>query len=164
MTVKNATKTEETKEATEVYKLWDLVNRIDGATYSMLSDLVDRVDIATPAPAFVHSGSSYWSQDTLPVWQELVDKEIQRISSISYTKAELTDLLMALAKDTKLATAHTYSRGRGLYSKAYAKKRVSELEGAIKFVSRLGDAGLPKEQSELIYGLLANSKENAGMS
>lgn len=164
MTAKATAEQATTNKTVSVYRLWDIVRIVNG-TYSSLLEMHENPNVATPTPVFEHSGTSYWSEDSLPVWKELVDKEIERLASISYTKSELTELLLRLAQDTQIATGHTYTRGRGNYSKGYARQRVAELEGVIKFVSRLGDGGpFPKELGIKIREHLREAKENAGVS
>lgn len=146
-------------EPIKLMALYDISSALDVSS-RQLRDWIDNDEIVTPAPEFRTNSTDYWTPDSLPLWKVLVDKENERIASMSWTKEQLLDLLIEKARQTERVAHNAYSRGRGQYSLSGARLKVVELEGQIEFVTWLGERGLrPAEKREELLKLLRSAKQ-----
>jgi hypothetical protein len=139
--------------------LYDVATRLDSSGYQ-LRQWIENDQIVTPTPDFKLNSNEYWTEESLPAWKVLVDKENERIASMSWTKEQLLDLLIQKAKITEGIAKAAFNRGRGNYSLSGARLKVVELEGQIEFVTWIGERGLrPAEKREELLKHLRGAKE-----
>lgn len=143
--------------------LYDISSELDVSS-SQLRKWIEDDEIVTPAPNFMTNSTEYWTPDSLPLWKELVDKENERVASMSWTKEQLLDLLIQKAKLTERIAKSAYNRGRGDYSLSGARLKVVELEGQIEFVTWIGERGLrPAAKREELLVLLRSAKQQLNL-
>lgn len=143
-------------------RLWEVASRLDSkAGAAKLEEWVADPSIDTPPPAFTNGGYLYWTPESLPLWEALADKEIEKINQMTWNKTQLAEILLERAKKAQRRAQYSYSRGRGMYSKTAARQGIAEVEGMYRFVTSLGDGSYiqPKELRNEIAKCIQSAKE-----
>lgn len=147
----------------QLYTLYDVAREIKTSIYT-LQDWIDDKETVTPPASFRVGSQFYWTEDTIPAWKVLVDKEVEKLAAMTWNKDQLVDLLIVKAKDVERRAKRAYPRGRGEYSMQGARLKVIELEGIISFIRNLGQQGfVSDEKSKEIFSALRNAKQQLDM-
>ena len=159
--VRLADETNETVEPKKVVllRVWEVARAVDYSS-GRLADMIEDPEIATPPAEFSIGGSDYWTTESLPLWKELVDKEIEAVNSKTYTKQALAELVLVEAKKVKSQARRAYARGRGSYSKTAAREAITRVEGILAFVTALNDGNWiqPEDLRREIFKLITEAK------
>lgn len=129
----------------QLYSLYEVARVLNVNSYK-LQRLIENDEIATPAAEYKTGSQLYWTDESIPAWKDLLDKETERLMNMAWKKDQLIDLVIDKAKSVERQAKSAYPRGRGSYSMQGARLSVVKLEGIIEFVGNLGESGLGTEE------------------
>lgn len=141
----------------ELYRLWEVSNRL-GYSHSQLSQWHKDPEISTPAPAFMIGDTEHWTEDSFPLWKELVDNEIKRVAETGHTLEEMVDRIVKMAQNVNRRATYARPRQRGGYSKSAVTEAISNVRAVAAFVATLSDTS-QLEPAEKRVEILKNLRE-----
>lgn len=151
-------------ESVDVLNLREIADLIEGSNYAYglqreLEELEADSEVETPAPTIVFRGTKYWKagKETVDAWRKVyVDTKKARIAeaeSKSWTKAELVDVALEIAKrKANFLTGDTKIKNR---------EGMAAVEAFQLLLTKLG--GIPdRDKSAELDGYRATLRKNAG--
>lgn len=151
-------------EQMDVLNLREIADLIEGSHYAYqlqreLEELEADSEVQTPAPAISFRGTKYWKagKDTVEAWRKVyVDTKKARIAeaeSKSWTKAEIVDVAMEIAK--RKATFLTHE------TKIRNREAMAGVEALQTLLQKLG--GIPdKDKAAELDGYRVTLRKQAG--